>query len=85
MAAKKQQPTQPETKQFHQSWTVWFNTAIFAVGFITLITPDQVRALVKGLIPNEDIAEGVAAVAVALFGLVNIILRIYKTNQPISR
>ena len=74
-----------EAKPLHKSATVWFNTLIVAAGVVTLGTPDQVTKLVESFIPNHDIAEGVAAIAVAVIGLVNILLRIYKTSQPIQR
>lgn len=61
-----------KTKKWYQSKTLWFNTIVFIVGFLSL--PEFTSVLPESFLP----------IVVLVGAASNYILRVFFTNTPIS-
>lgn len=77
-----------QAKPWHKSLTVMLNgiVALGATAFTTALAldPTSVNLIVSQIVPNREIAMQVAGLAVSILGLANVIIRVYKTKQPIQ-
>lgn len=67
----------------HKSATVIVNLLVTLGSLVVLIDPADINGYVSRQIGNQELSTSVAAAVVALLGIVNVLLRIYKTKQPI--
>jgi hypothetical protein len=61
------------SKPFWQSKTVWLNVVLTLIGIATFLA-----------VPKNDPALSVASIAAAAAGVLNVVLRVWFTDQPIS-
>jgi hypothetical protein len=61
------------SKPFWQSKTVWLNVVLTLIGIATFLA-----------VPKNDPSLSVASIAAAAAGVLNVVLRIWFTDQPIS-
>jgi len=78
------EPSKPATK----SLTVAFNGAILVLSLLTslLVTvqPQLNQAITDNFRNNPDLGVSLVTVLSSLFGLANVLIRVYKTSQPIT-
>jgi hypothetical protein len=61
------------SKPFWQSKTVWLNIVLTLIGIATFLA-----------VPKNDPTLSVASIAAAVAGALNVVLRVWFTDQPIS-
>ncbi len=80
--------TAAPSKPASQSLTIGFNGAIIALSLVTslLVTvqPQLNQAITDNFRTNPDLGVALVTVLSSIFGLANVLIRIYRTSQPIT-
>lgn len=78
------EPSKPAT----QSLTVGFNGAIIVVSLVASllvsVQPQLNQAILDNFRSNPELGVSLVTVLSSLFGLANVLIRIYRTSQPIT-
>ncbi len=73
-----------EAKPKHKSLTVILNTIVTVLGLLVVLQPTEVASIVSALVVDEELAVALSGAIVSAIALANVLIRIYKTKQPIA-
>jgi len=79
--------TAAPSKPAHESLTVIFNGALIVLSFILPVLVNvqpQVQDYLNRVAPNPEIGTSLFGVLASLIAFANVIIRIYRTSQPIT-
>lgn len=66
-------------KKVRESKTIWINAIVAIVAILALLTP-----LMDTLVPEPEVKAKIAQVVVFVQGVLNVLLRVFFTKQPIG-
>jgi len=76
--------TNQSAKPAHKSATVWLNSLVALGSLLVMVDPATVQDWTSRYVHNADLAVQVTGLVMAALGVVNVLLRIYKTKQPVA-